>query len=57
MVKIKYWIQFYDCTVIKVRYYQTRDEAQRVVDELSDLCYRLMTRNLILDYRFEIIWR
>ena len=57
MAKIYYWIQFYDWTVIKVRYYQTRDEAQRVVDELSDLCYRLMSHNLILDYRFEIICR
>lgn len=57
MVKIKYWVQFSDCTVIKVRYYETREEAQRMLDELSDLLWRLLNRGLILDYRGEISFR
>ena len=57
MAKLKYHVQFSDCTVIKVRYYSTREEAQRTLDELSDLCHRLLNRGLILDYRFEIICR
>lgn len=57
MVKIKYWVQFSDCTVIKVRYYDTREEAQRMLDELSDLLWRLLNRGLILDYRGEISFR
>lgn len=54
MVKMKYWILFSDRTVFKVCYFETRVEAERMVDELSDLCYRLINRDLILDYRFEI---
>lgn len=57
MVKLKYYVQFYDSTVIKVRHYDTREEAQRALDELSDLCYALINRRLILDYKFEISCR
>lgn len=57
MTKLKYYVQFSDSTVIKVRYYETREEAQRTLDELSDLCHRLINRGLILDYRFELSCR
>ncbi len=57
MAKLKYYVKFSDSTVIKVRYYRTREEAQRTLDELSDLCHRLINRGLILDYRFEISCR
>lgn len=57
MAKMKYWVQFTDSTVIKVRYFETREEALRLVEEMSDLCYRLKNRDLILDYRFEISFR
>lgn len=57
MTKLKYYVQFSDSTVIKVRYYDTREEAQRTLDELSDLCHRLINRGLIFDYRFEISYR
>lgn len=57
MAKLKYYVKFSDSTVIKVRYYETREEAQRTLDELSDLCHRLINRGLILDYRFEISCR
>lgn len=56
MVKLKYYVQFYDSTLIKVRY-STREEAQRTLDEISDICRRLLNRGLILDYRFEISLR
>lgn len=46
-----------DCTVIKVRYYETKDESGRIVDELSDLLNRLLTRGLILDFRIEESYR
>lgn len=57
MAKLKYYVQFSDSTVTKVRYYSTYEEAQRTLDELSDLCHRLINRGLILDYRFEISLR
>lgn len=57
MVKLKYYVEFSDSTVIKVRYYDTREEAQRTLDELSDLCHRFINRGLIFDYRFEISFR
>lgn len=57
MAKLKYYVKFSDSTVIKVRYYSTLEEAQRTLDELSDLCRRLLNRALILDYRFEISYR
>ena len=57
MTKLKYYVQFSDSTVIKVRNYDTREEAQRTLDELSGLCHRLINRGLILDYRFEISCR
>lgn len=57
MIKLKYYVKFSDSTVIKVRYYEKREEAQRTLDELSDLCHRLINKGLILDYRFEISCR
>lgn len=57
MTKLKYYVQFSDTSVIKVRYYSTRGEAQRTLEELTDLCHRLINRGLILDYRFEISYR
>ena len=58
MVKMKYWIRFSDCTlVVKVRYYETKEEAERMSDELSELCNMLIRRGLILDYRINIRWR
>ena len=57
MVKLKYYVKFSDSTVIKTRYYDTREEAQRTLDELSDLCHRLINKGLIVDYRCEISYR
>lgn len=58
MTKIKYWIRFSDYTlVIKVRHYETREEAERMCDELSELCNMLIRRGLILDYRVNIRWK
>lgn len=57
MVKLKYYVEFSDSTVIKVRYYDTREEAQRTLDELSYLLHRFINRGLILGYRFEISFR
>lgn len=54
---MKYWIRFSDCTlVVKVRYYDTKEEAERMLDELSELCNMLIRRGLILDYRINIRW-
>lgn len=57
MVKIKYWVQFTDCTVIKVRYFETKAESERMVEELSDLLHRLINRKLILNFRIEEFYR
>lgn len=57
MVKIKYWVQFTDCTVIKVRYFESKEEADRMIEELSDLLHRVLNRKLILDFRIEEICR
>lgn len=57
MAKLKYYVQFSDSALTKVRYYNTLDEAQRTLDEISDICRRLLNKGLILDYRFEISYR
>lgn len=54
MTKLKYYVQFSDSVLTKVRYYTTREEAQITLEELADLCHRLINRGLILNYRFEI---
>lgn len=58
MVKFKYYVEYSDGSVTyKVRHYRTRDEAQRVSDELVGLCRDLLKRGLITGYHFQFTYR
>lgn len=58
MVKVKFYVGYYDATVMyKVRHFVELEEAQRVVDELEGLCRDLLNRRLIASYHFDVICR
>lgn len=57
MFKLKYIVVFADCNLVRVRHYETYEEALGVHDELSDLLWQLLNRALIIDYRLEISCR
>lgn len=55
MVKVKFYVGYYDgCVTCKVRNFEGLKEAQRVADELEDLCRDLLRRHLICSYHFSI---
>lgn len=58
MVKVKFYVGYYDGSVMcKVRNFEGLKEAQRVADELEDLCRDLLRRYLISSYHFSITCR
>lgn len=58
MVKVKFYVGYYDgCVTYKVRNFAKLEEAQRVVDELEDLCRDLLNRRLISSYHFDFSCR